>query len=398
MTSYIGKYSVLASLLLAGCAQVGPQQYAAQALTPADQAYVSSQPEYLRADYTRLFEEGGRNQVLNLMIIGKKAFATGDFPSAARAFDQAIAAIESVYANSDSAAKARSLWYEEGSKDFKGEPYERSMVYYYRGLTYLAQGQPDNARASFLNAIMQDAFAEEQQNRSDMGSQLLLIGWTSMIMGRADLADQAFQELEQLQPDFVRPTPADTTLIIAEAGYAPRKLADGVGHHQLIYRRGKNQRITAVEFDKAGQLPVPMTLREDIFWQASSRGGRPVDRIIEGQYVFKSTTQAAGAALSDVGRTALYLSPAFGQSTANLGAGISLLGVGVMAISAQTKVRADTRYWPTLPDKLYINAKALPENADIDLVYRLKEGGQLTQDPNFIISTKGYRVIWSQGE
>ena len=41
-----------------------------------------------------------------------------------------------------SARKARGYFHEESSKGFRGEPYERVMAYYYRGILYWMDGEP----------------------------------------------------------------------------------------------------------------------------------------------------------------------------------------------------------------------------------------------------------------
>ncbi|MFP3441488.1 hypothetical protein R0K18_27540, partial [Pantoea sp. SIMBA_133] len=92
-----------------------------------------------------------------------KAYRAGYRQEAKNTLTQARLEIENVYADSDAARKARSIWYEEAEKDFKGEPYERAMVYLYLGLIYLEEGDYGNARASFLAGLLQDAFAEEEQ-------------------------------------------------------------------------------------------------------------------------------------------------------------------------------------------------------------------------------------------
>ena len=396
------KYISLVALCftIAGCVGVGPAKYAKIDVSEKEQRLVASKPDYLRADYQKLFAEGARNQVLNLMRIGKSAFDHGDLRSAADAFDSAIMQVESVYGDSQSAAKARSLWYEEGSKEFKGEPYERSMLYYYRGLIYLAEEDFENARASFLNAIMQDAFAEEEQNRSDFGSQLFLVGWAAQKMGSPVLAKQAFNELKTIAPGFTPPPTAHDVLIIAESGTAPRKLADGVGHHQLVYRRGKKIVDNQVEFVEVDGDKLDLGTNEDIYWQASSRGGRHIDRIIDGKVSFKRTTEDLGSALSGLGTSAIYLAAPLDNS-AGIGAGIALVGVGMMAISANSKVRADTRYWDNIPNLLHF-ATTSSNNLNIngaEFSYLNKKGAQThSQRPNIVATGKKHTLIWSNGE
>ena len=52
-------------------------------------------------------------------------------------------------AESREAAKARGKFGREEQKLFKGEPYERSMMYLYYGLLWYMEGEHDNARACF---------------------------------------------------------------------------------------------------------------------------------------------------------------------------------------------------------------------------------------------------------
>ena len=59
-------------------------------------------------------------------------------------------------AGDDTAREARGLFNEESVKTFRGEPYERVMAYYYRGILYWMDGEPDNARAAFRSAAVQD--------------------------------------------------------------------------------------------------------------------------------------------------------------------------------------------------------------------------------------------------
>ena len=59
------------------------------------------------------------------------------------------------------AAKARRLFRNESDKPFVGEPYERAMAYFYRGIIYWRDGEMDNARACFRSAEFEDSDAEK---------------------------------------------------------------------------------------------------------------------------------------------------------------------------------------------------------------------------------------------
>ena len=63
--------------------------------------------------------------------------------------DDALARVGNIIGPDKSAKKARGLFNEEAKKTFLGEPYERVMAYFYRGILYWMNGAPDNARACF---------------------------------------------------------------------------------------------------------------------------------------------------------------------------------------------------------------------------------------------------------
>ena len=369
-----------AALLLAGCA-TGPTQYETRALDPDQQAVVASKPAALQPLYQDLFEEGRRNEVLNLMEIGAAAFHRGHYDLSKAALDRAIANIESVYADNEAAHRARSLWYEEGEKDFKGEPYERSMVYYYRGLIYLIDGDYGNARATFLNGLLQDAFAEEEQHSTDFASLVYLAGWAARLDGNERLASEHFEEFRQFRPDGPVPGDSDNTLIVAETGTSPRKLADGVGHFELVYRRGKGftENRAKISGDGLNQTLYPA---EDVFFQASTRGGRAVDRIIEGKVQFKQTTGNVGDTMTSLSDNSLITGIAAGAG-GGLAAGfntITAIGVAAQGMSARTKTRADTRYWTSLPDTLHLGSARLSgDTQNANVTFTNKAG--ITQPP-----------------
>lgn len=383
--------------LLIGCNGAQKSKPPVKQLSETDQEYLNSKPDYLKKPYTLLIKEGERNRVLNLVELGKLALKHNDIDEAERAFDHALLQIETVYSDDENATKARSLWHEEGRKDFKGEPYERSMAYFYRGLIYLHKNDFDNARASFLSGLMQDAFAEEDQHRSDFALMIFLAGWASQRMGSEQLANEAYEELKQFRPDFTPPPMSHDTLVIAETGKSPRKLADGLGHYELVYRRGKQFEATRVDLVNADNVNS-MYPMEDIFWQASSRGGRPVDSIIEGKAQFMKDSANFGGRLTDVSNTAIIVGGGLGSNAAaDIGAAFSLIGVSALAISTKTKPRADTRYWQSLPDLVHIYTYDSSQQPQTDrLIYRNDSGDALFEkEPDLISMTEKQTLLWS---
>ena len=330
--------------VIAGCAQT-------QGLG-APPTVDSSDP--LKTWRAKLEAEGPRTAVLNRMEIAVQAFYAGDTATAAAALDDDILAIERVWADSEGAAKARSLWYAEDEKEFKGEPYERVMVYYYRGLLYMLAGDFENARAVFRGGLVQGAFPEEGNSHTDFASLQFLIGWTSACMGELERAGEAYDKLAGLRPDFKPPSAADRVLIVVETGFSPRKISDGVGHYELKFRRGKNFTENKAVLTLADAKRRDAYAMDDIFWQSSHRGGREVDKILLGKVEFRQTMEAVGSGLSTVGNTALLVAPLLGGAAGQAAAGVSLLGAAQMAIAVHTRTEADTRYWSGLPDMVHI--------------------------------------------
>lgn len=341
-------------LVASGCA--GRQEFNKADIAEARmKLYLENKPEELKPGFRAILEEGKRNYVLNNMRVGVDAFRFGYRDIAKRCFDNALNYIEAVFANNETAKKARGLWYEEGMKEFKGEPYERVMAYYYRGLLYMMDEDYENARSCFKAGIIQDAFAEESQHRCDFALLLFLQGYSSQKLGAYQLANAAFEELKKLRPDFIIPPSDSNLLVIIETGTSPRKLADGVGHEELKFFRGRNNKVkrTVLFLDDKKILAYPV---EDIAWQAMTRGGRPVDKIIKGQVHFRKTHEKVSTTLTNISSNMLLTSQLSSQADAlsGISATLGIFGVAEMALASRTRTHADTRYWDNLPDTIHL--------------------------------------------
>ena len=272
---------VVASLFCSACATKS-SLYKEVAVSESHMAaYLQDKPKPLHFKYARVLRQGRHNLVLNQMEAGLAAMEYGDYYNAEQSFDEALINIEAVYRNNESAEKALSLWYQEGMKDFKGEPYERAMAYYYRGLLYLRRGDFENARASFLGGLIQDSMAVEEKFQQDFSLLTFMAGWASQLGGDLQRAQEFYAETKTYNSDFVPPNPEDNVLIIAESGGAPRKVADGENRELLRFVRGNNpgQSVEIKAFNEYHQAQKI----EDIYRQAITRGEREIDRINKGK-------------------------------------------------------------------------------------------------------------------
>lgn len=386
-------------LLLGGCGGAVPKptvdenQFA---------QYMSNKPKELRQSLRKLFSEPQKDRVKYQLQVAIDAYAAGHYELAKRYFDMVLDNLESYYSDSDNATKARSLWNEEGRKDFKGESYERVMAFYYRGLLYLRDGDLENARAVFKTATLQDAFAEEEQNRCDFALVVYMQAFASRLNKDMSLYEDAISELKTLRPDFTE-TLDDNFLFIVDTGKSPRKVADGQGHWELKYRRGKKFKDVKVEISVDGGEFKPLFAMEDIYWQATSRGGRAFDKILKGKAQFRSATASFGSTLSDISTVAMVAAPLFNSSSVgNVQGAAAALGIigGVSTIIAMNaNPHADIRYWNNLPDTVHVLPVKLKEGKhDVRFQYRDKDDNlleALSSSKSITVSKSSY-IDWSR--
>lgn len=305
----------------------------------------------------------GDDSVLRAMCLGTEAFYRGQYNQAERHFDFAVTQISAVWGDSPEARAARSLWYDEKTKPFKGEPYERMMAFYYRGLLFLMNNDFGNAQAAFRQSVMQDAFAEDQQNRADVVLPVFLQGWSLQAQKSSTASVRSTYDLvKNARQDFELPSLEDqpNVLLIVETGKGPRKIADGVGSYQLKFFRGKYFEDKRASYSVDGGPATFLYPIEDIYWQASTRGGRAVDRIIEGKVRFRETSENIGSVLTDVALEILENPSAYGSDAEDLGAVLGIAGIGAVILSGRAHPAVDTRYWDNLPDAVHVATLNLP--------------------------------------
>lgn len=384
MMSSTGSRLVLSSgvlmalvVLLAGCTTTTATYREVVVPPETMNAYLQDKPPELWPTYRNVLRQGRRNLVLNHMEGGLGAMELGAFDLAEDSFETAVRGIETVYADNETAKKARSLWYEEGMKDFKGEPYERAMAFYYRGLLYMERGDFENARACFRRGLFQDRFAEEKVYRCDFAVLMFLEGWSSQCLGDTSLATEAYEQVRHFRPDFTTPERDHNVLVIAETGTSPRKVADGPGHAELKFRRGRDftEERACITIGQGTYAAYPI---EDVAWQAMTRGERVVDKILKRQAYLKQTHQQIGTTLTEAGALAMLSAPAFEKSTEKIqiaGGAIAVVGAVWTLVSLQMQPRADTRYWDNLPDAVHVFTCKLPAEEQTATVSFLDRSG-----------------------
>jgi hypothetical protein len=298
------------------------------------------------------------------------AMRRSDFQLAAQLLDDAILTLGAMMQPDASARKARGYFSEEAKKTFYGEPYERVMAWYYRGILYWMQGQPDNARACFRSAQFQDADAENNEYKSDYVALDYLEGLiTEKLGGDGSDALERARELSKLSrlPDY---NPAVNVLLFIDFGAGPRKMARGEYGEQLYF----GQTPTAVRSARLtiGDQTLPVSPTDDLYYQATTRGGRVMDHVLGNKAVFKKSTDTLGNA-------ALISGAVLATNDDTQEAGLAVLGVGILAkmFAAATKPEADTRAWQNLPQFLSFAVLELPPGAHQLTIDFLTSDGQI---------------------
>lgn len=385
------------TLALAACQTTGntfksPEELAREEETV--RLLLEGRPPELELHYRAVVTEGKRNAVLNWLRAGKAALDGGHDEAAAEAFDKALAGIEEIYADNPEAEKARSVWHAEAVKDFKGEPHERAMAYYYRGLVYMRAGDYENARASFRGAQIQDSFAEDEKFRQDFAVATWLDGWASRCLGQHTLAGEAFREAESLRRDLKAPEPDDDLLVLAETGSGPSKEAYGQYREKLAYREAAVPRTDLVV--RTGSGAEPMIVAEDLFFQATTRGGREMDKVLAVKADTKLATDAISTGVAAAGAGVMMAGSYNNDSNATAaGAMILLAGLIVQAAAQSMNPEADTRYWEDLPHSILLaslNTGQMTQTAEVTF----SDGSSAVLLPNRVkrSSAGGCSLIW----
>lgn len=326
-----------------------------------------------------------RDRVLWQYRTALAALRRGQFDQAKHHLDEALLTLGGIFGNDPDARKARGYFHAESKKTFIGEPYERSMAFFYRGILYWRDGERDNARACFRSAQFEDSDTEKKEYAGDWVLMDYLDGLASMKLG-GDGADAIRRaEANARNVRLPPPSPQANVLLFLDFGPGPQKYAAGEYGQQLRFRTVPSPIQSARV--KVGGLDVPVAPSDDVNFQATTRGGRVMDHVLANKAVFKSTTDAVGTVALIGGAIAATSGD---SDTRAVGAGIAAAGLVAKLISAATTPAADTRTWDNLPQFISFATFPLPPGAHTATVEFLDGGGRtvanLTKSLSFTVS------------
>jgi hypothetical protein len=363
---------LITTLLVVGCAYApddprahGRGQRRANAVAPAASPPSAATNAPTAADRRPPVPE--KDRVLYDYRAAASAMRMGEYDNAKTRLDDAIARIGGIITNDADAKRARGLFSAESTKPFIGEPYERVMAYFYRGILYWRDGQPDNARACFRSGQVIDSDPELEHYDSDYVLLDYLDGLASAKLS-GDGSDAFARAQAHAGDKLALPSynPGANVLVFAEYGNGPRKYAAGQHGEMLRFHTEDSPSHSARLVLQDGRRIIPLPAYDDLDYQATTRGGRVMDHILGNKAFFKSSANVAGdvalvgsAIAADQARHRERRGKD-GDDASAAALGLGVLGVISKVAAAATQTQADTRQWENLPQRLSFAAVKLP--------------------------------------
>jgi len=358
--------SVAAALavFVTGCATEGPLSASGKPISKAtlDAAHQRVEQEQIPADlqpyYVSMYSEGRENMALYAMRGGLEALRTGQLDQAEKLLNLATQDVDALLAGADAARRAQRKFTKEQEKWFKGESYERSAVFFYRGLVYMIRHDFGNAAACFKRAQLYDITGDDEPGfAGDWYSAEWALALGSLKQGFPEDADAALKRAAAFgsrQGEVLPPGADCNLLIIVEAGDGPIKYRAGKYGELMRYREVPSP-MTKVEVIENRKTLTASAPAESLYFQATTRGKREVDSILAGKAQFKQGTGIAATGLA-AGALIASQNDRNGIATGVL-AGLALLSAG---LSAATTPQADIRTWDNLPHSICFLCLSLP--------------------------------------
>ena len=296
----------------------------------------------------------------------------GQFDAAKPVLDDALLTLGGLYGKDAEGRKSRRLFQQEAKKTFIGEPYERAMAYFYRGILYWRDGEMDNARACFRSAEFEDSDAESGEYKCDYTLLDYLDGFATTKL--ASDGSDAFKRAEK-NAKGAKPPPYDTkvnALVFLDFGPGPTKYGGGQYGEELRFRT-RSSPVQSAQVQLDGKI-MNLLPADDLNFQATTRGGRVMDHVLANKAVFKKTANTVGD-VAIISGAILANNGGRRSNNDEIGAGLMIAGLLSKIASAATTPEADVRCWEKLPQFLALGQFKLSPGEHSAMVNFLNAAG-----------------------
>lgn len=339
---------------------------------------------------------------------------SGKYPEAMACLRDVTMLLDS-YTDKKRESAALSKFGKEEEKIYRGDPYEQASAYMLLALLFMDNGDFDNALAACKSGILCDSDASENMYESDftllhvLESRCLLAkkDKESFENRRKTVAESYRTTSPQVRTIFserldnielLRMTPSErkkvgvtyddealkskiaslddslkdafkdinaevalkpfyngdyNTLVVIPVGRVPYKARKGKDAQLIFFEcvdtqtPGQDIKVDGKPLDQ--KLIVPNIA--DMEFQATTRGGRHMDAILNGKAAFRSTTVGVGSVITEIGNNVGGVA----------GLGVALIGAVVQGVGGSVTPEADTRCWQLLPEQFTV----IPLNMDV---------------------------------
>ena len=320
--------------------------------------------------------------------------------------------LEELY-NLDSERKASSKWHGEVNKVFKGSPHEMGMFYALMSLSCAERGEYEDAWRCVQNGLLHDCDSEHQRYQSDFALLLYLGSVYSAMLGETDATAQCRKSLETAlrirgaMPDGKNAHDSPVAVLFGEmrpnamivvwTGTPPKFGRGGEHGEKRTILRGEESSFDFVTMsdETGGERTVPQRLG-DINYQASTRGGRLMDGVLQDKADFKGDLQSYSSTAhrtSDAFHKAGLPGDPFAKTVGMvIGATSSLVGDAFSRASMAVDAHADIRSWRTLPGQLDVLPLCMPPGPH-DIVLRGYVSGKVVLEKKVRLAVPNDRGI-----
>lgn len=358
----------------------------------ADVWYYRNQPEKVEEAYAEAFDDKGPDALVGVEKLLSAAILRGDWERADILAQRASLLVNVYMAGETGERDALGLLGQEKDKPFKGEPHEQVMADFYLGLLRYQRRDYEGALAAFRSAMNKDRGTflmpvdvdEAKEDADNVRVFLFSDDWAILrffaakcyqLLGEPDEAEKQLAVARQIAPKIAPlleegMDPSNNVLVVVEGGQAPLKQKSGPKGAILAYGRAPVSELRSVSVAGSG---LSFSLIDDLYYQATTIGGRQVDVLNEDKAKKQEALQTAGFAVTTAG----YILATAGAFAGNRNtgrnlqtAGLIAIGVGILTMiiaDAAIDPSADTRAWTTLPGVLFLGVGRAPPGGDATL-------------------------------
>ncbi len=262
------------------------------------------------------------NTTLYSLCYGLSAYEGGDYHCADECFARCVHKMESIEAKGEVMAVVGS----EYSKEYKGDPYEKSMAHIYCGLSHMRQKNYEDALVAFRRSLVadQDTRTKDEDKTKDFALGHYFAGVCYTFLNEPYNAQVQFDQAGKysVASDIYSKehTEQSNTFFLIGCGNGPFKYPHGPGYSLIDFRKAADP-VSRIELLCDGQELGPAIFTDDLLVEAESHGWGEMD----------SARLAKGIAKEIVSR-------------------IPLVGIASALIQSQ----ADARAWILLPGNTYV--------------------------------------------